>query len=443
MTIAIIGAGVAGLYCAKELIDHGQDVVLIEAKPSAGGRISTEREEGTGDVLFERGPWRIPADHSRARALCAQLDIPLKPSTKPVPHEPAPPQLPGLSIWDCNMLKTMNPADADRCDRETGYPDQTRAASGSSPYVSDATNYFVAPDGLDSITAKLMAHITNKAAVLLNTMVKNVERYEKGYAVTFSKRKDSNTFESQCIHADKVIICVPPHAWKGWAVAEPCSSVIEAVESMSLYHIYAKGKPFPSAHTVEPTGQAIPSQYGNEWHQVMYSSGRLADFWYRLRMANPSEFVKRIGRPLRTLSSHYWQHALHFWRPVFGFNLHHAVRMSVEPNPALLPGLYLANESHSSFQAWIEGALEMAQLCLARILHGDRLQDPGKVPKEHLTIDGWVVDVGKWKEVHPGSKKAIEAHLKDGDSTALFNHIGHSHVAKATLHALKHSPTPQ
>ena len=50
----VVGAGVAGLACATELVARGQDdVVLLEAGPRVGGAAETVRVR---EYLIERGP---------------------------------------------------------------------------------------------------------------------------------------------------------------------------------------------------------------------------------------------------------------------------------------------------------------------------------------------------------------------------------------------------
>jgi len=44
--ILIIGAGLAGLTCAKHLIEAGQQVLVLEAAEQVGGRVRTDRYEG-------------------------------------------------------------------------------------------------------------------------------------------------------------------------------------------------------------------------------------------------------------------------------------------------------------------------------------------------------------------------------------------------------------
>lgn len=63
--VAVVGAGIAGLACASELVRAGRDVVLLEAASRVGGVVDTRR---SGPFLFERGPSTV-----RATAELAQL----------------------------------------------------------------------------------------------------------------------------------------------------------------------------------------------------------------------------------------------------------------------------------------------------------------------------------------------------------------------------------
>ena len=45
MTIAVVGAGLAGLSAAYELVQAGAEVAVLESERRAGGVIVTERPE--------------------------------------------------------------------------------------------------------------------------------------------------------------------------------------------------------------------------------------------------------------------------------------------------------------------------------------------------------------------------------------------------------------
>lgn len=50
--VVVVGAGLAGLHCARTLAEAGRDVVVLEASDRVGGRIRTDRVDG---FLVDRG----------------------------------------------------------------------------------------------------------------------------------------------------------------------------------------------------------------------------------------------------------------------------------------------------------------------------------------------------------------------------------------------------
>ena len=69
MTVAIVGAGLAGLACARRLQAAGRDVVVFEASDGVGGRVRTDRHDG---FLLDRGFQVLLTGYPAARA---QLDL--------------------------------------------------------------------------------------------------------------------------------------------------------------------------------------------------------------------------------------------------------------------------------------------------------------------------------------------------------------------------------
>lgn len=70
-TVAIVGAGMAGLVAARELQRAGIDVMVLEAAARIGGRVMSETS-ALGSRLDLGGQW-IGHDHHRVAALAAEL----------------------------------------------------------------------------------------------------------------------------------------------------------------------------------------------------------------------------------------------------------------------------------------------------------------------------------------------------------------------------------
>ena len=52
MRVIVVGAGLAGLTCAKVLSERGTEVVVFEASDGVGGRVRTDEKDG---FLLDRG----------------------------------------------------------------------------------------------------------------------------------------------------------------------------------------------------------------------------------------------------------------------------------------------------------------------------------------------------------------------------------------------------
>jgi len=74
--IIIVGAGVAGLVAAAELLRAGHDPVILEAQQRVGGRVFTMREPFTHGLRAEAGAMRIPRAHDLTMAYIEKFNLP-------------------------------------------------------------------------------------------------------------------------------------------------------------------------------------------------------------------------------------------------------------------------------------------------------------------------------------------------------------------------------
>ena len=77
--VVVVGAGLAGLVCARRLEQLGFRVTVLEARDRVGGRVLTFREGFEGGRYAEVGAEFVTANHSRVRALLRSLRIALTP----------------------------------------------------------------------------------------------------------------------------------------------------------------------------------------------------------------------------------------------------------------------------------------------------------------------------------------------------------------------------
>ena len=460
--IIIIGGGLSGLYIGEKLKD--KNPLVLETKPTPGGRVSTIYDD-RDNVKYEGGPWRIPENHKRVLGLLKQFNIQLSdlktPSvntdnknSKDTYHEDEK-LFNSMSTWDVNAYKSGNPLYADYMDLSTGYSGETHAPSSTHPYQTSSQKFFTVDKGLKFLIEKL----ASRCNVNYNTRVVNVKKENDRYNIYATKRQD-NTFVELKITCKTLFICIPPRWAKDWDIVKCWGKAhTKSVVDMPLHHIYACPVPdnLEPFHIVDPeniAAQSISSEYNNRWFQASYTAGRLSLFWDNLKLAGGKYFhntvVKSFKKMLKkdvefdptTIESHHFPHAYHQWRVVPDFDLERSVYRSSMLHPVELPNVYWAGEAFSSYQAWMEGALETSDIVLDIFRNScDKFREmlPKREPKpEELVVEGRILNVTEWKKVHPGSSMAIDNHLyrKDRDSSKSFMHLQHSDHAWSIINSL-------
>ena len=409
----------------------------------------TSYDPSTGHVEYEAGPWRVPSDHRRVRNLFRRHDLPLVPLATPTPpHSRGARVRSGMSIWDSHVLDLGGDVSrADAADRAPGYADQTLAASGTPPYTTGSRTFFVCPNGFSALPERMASAVRDLRYDHRVTDVTDGGDRDASFTVHVRRRTGSTSFEDLSLECDVLVVCVPPSNSREWTILQNhARSTLCAVTEGSLSHIYVRSPHPPETHVRSPDStlaQTISSQYGNDWFQASYSGGRIAQFWHHLRSQSVSKFRTVLYETLRrrmgiSVASnaehrmHYWPRAYHLWRPAPGFDLRRAVQHAVQPNPTTCPNLFFAGEAFSSHQAWMEGALETAELALRGISHGgDR-----PVRNDETRVDGRPVDVRAWMQSHPGGAGALQNHAGE-DLGVYMRHVGHSDEAWAFANAMR------
>ena len=81
LRVIVLGAGMAGLAAAYELLRAGHDPVLLEARPRVGGRIYTLRDPFAHGLHAEVGAMRIPRSHDLTMAYVKAFKLQTMPFT--------------------------------------------------------------------------------------------------------------------------------------------------------------------------------------------------------------------------------------------------------------------------------------------------------------------------------------------------------------------------
>lgn len=81
--ILILGAGMAGLGAALELVEQGHDVTILEARTRPGGRVFTIREPFADGLYAEGGAMQVFETHARAQRYIKQFNLELDPIQPP------------------------------------------------------------------------------------------------------------------------------------------------------------------------------------------------------------------------------------------------------------------------------------------------------------------------------------------------------------------------
>ena len=388
MKTIIVGAGIAGLSIADKLVTAGvRDITIIEKEGHVGGRILTSKKH-----QVELGAGRIHSSNKHTLALLKRFDLTTIPiggaslfraigskKSRPNAFEAAfPPiadllhRLPYRELATSTIRQLLNrilgPKQTEALLIEFPYRaevDAMRADLGLKAFadgIGSPEGYCVVKGGLSTLTSKMEARL-KKAGVqfLLSTEITDV-------VPTGVKTKTG------FLEAGRIILALP--AWN--LKAMPClkdDATLKLLGSSVLTRIYAT---YPETTwfgskklvTDSPLRYIIPT--GNNTLMISYTDG--GDTRTYRGLTGPAlqkaiqadlkellpEKAKAVPEPT-WIQPYEWSEGTTYWKPG-AYDPAQQGKAILQPKPSEQPNLFVCGESYSEKQAWIEGALEHADL---------------------------------------------------------------------------------
>lgn len=405
--ICIIGAGIAGLYCARELSRKYRDmnICILEKYEFIGGRTSTFRDVVDGiDIQWEAGAGRIHKSHHQVLALLKEYKLNLIPIDGKIEW-----RSPGLSIpvefskYINNLAGVKNLSSEElsnttlkkvltktlgkthtnelmdryeyRSELDTLKAD--KALESLSHELGDSTGFYVVKEGFSALVGAMKREIEKAGVKIL-----------RGHEAINIENSRILLKEGSHIHARKVIVAIT----RNDVAKFPCFKalpILKQVKMRPLVRVYAmfpvvNGKAWFSGINKfvcdAPVRYVIPMDPKKGTIMISYTDGKEAEHWIELLKEKTGEakIMNQIMTQVRGLfpdtpipDPNYvkifpWEDGCSYWTPgLYDFNK--VSKASVQPLPDLLPNVYMCGESWAYDQCWVKCAIDQAQHALDAI----------------------------------------------------------------------------
>lgn len=401
--ILIVGAGLAGLYCAREILKHNpnKSVIVCEKYKKVGGRAVTFHKDGH---QWEIGAGRISDSHTMVLGLIKEYGLHTVPIQSGLNYrenglteyeenrfEPAidvflaPLQMLPHNILGTHTLKEVlvsvyGAAETQKWMDRFPYHAEVvvmRADMALREFFNEMKShegYSVCKEGLSALAEAMVADIQERGGVV-QTEYELIDVH-KGHAEFYSGSwKDGPARPKTSISAKKIVLALHASALRklpslrGW----PPLKRVTMSPLMRIYAVFPKGKKvwfkgLTRVVTTSPIRYFLPMNEDTGTAMVSYTDNVFAKHYMKME---GKTLEKEVMKDLRELfperdipdptffKAHPWTDGVSYWLP----GHYRPADVTVAAlNPG--PGLYVCGESFSLRQGWMEGALEHADLLL-------------------------------------------------------------------------------
>ena len=388
--IIIVGAGIAGLSIADKLVAAGiRDILIIEKEGHIGGRILTSKKHHV-----EIGAGRIHLTHKHTLALVKRFGLETIPIGGPTLFRPLGSRTARPNLFEdtwrpiADLLSRLPYTElATHTIRELLVrilgPKQTEALLIEFPYRAE-TEMMRADLGLKAFTDGISAHegfviVKGGLSTLINSLTARLEKAGVTFRLNTTVTDVTAAgvhIQKECLKADRIILALPV-----WALqkvpslkVDPTLQLLGSSPLTRIYATYPETGWFGSKKLVtdSPLRHIIP--VGSNTLMISYTDGADTASYqglegaalqkaiqHDLRILLPEKAVaKAVPEPI-WIQAYEWSEGTTYWKPG-SYDPIQQGKAILQPKPSDQPNLYICGESFSEKQAWIEGALEHADL---------------------------------------------------------------------------------
>ena len=413
--IVIIGAGIAGLRCGIELLHKRPNatVVILEKYKYLGGRVVTYKKtlqdiKGKCTHLqWENGAGRIHSSHTKVLDLIKQYKLTTFPlSTDQGYLEQGKIQensfetllelfLPSLKQFQPSILATYTLRQLFQIllkERANSFlemfpyraeVDTLRADMAIQSFEKEMgtySGYVVVKEGLSAIIEGMVKEFKDLGGTIFNQQtVTDIQKTDELYFVK------SETPSGTIVWETKTVIC----ALHRDALQQiPCFSNLALLQHLKMEPLVRVYAVFPTENGTSwfsdlgrivlpgPIRYFIPINPSCGIAMISYTDGKDARFLEKILKEKGEEgleeflldelrkvFPKKEIPDTLFFKAHPWYEGCTYWLPGL-YDPHELSKKALQPFPKKMPDVYCCGESFSTRQAWMEGALEHADLLL-------------------------------------------------------------------------------
>lgn len=419
----ILGGGLAGLYCARELLKMypSRSVVVVEKYKMLGGRAVTFKKDipGVGAVQWEIGAGRISKSHLMVQTLLREyglktlpispdlmykkdgespleenffepsLDALLQPLTKLPEKVLATYTLQELLVKIHGVEKTKEWMNRFPYHAEMVLYRADEALSEFTGEMKTHEGYCIVAEGLSALSEKMAEDIVQRGGIILteNEVVSiggdsKTAWVDVRVGSPFGPEKGKRPIRH--LKGKKLICALPVCVLKTFPIFKrvPAMKYVTMEPLIRMYAVFPlkQGKSWffnlPRVVTTLPIRYILPMDKSKGSIMISYTDSKFSRYFMKLHEKEGEEGVeKEVMKQVRTLfpereipdplyfKIHEWPEGVSYWLPGT-YSPQQVSKEILRPLPKTHPNLYICGESFSLRQGWMEGALEHASLLL-------------------------------------------------------------------------------